>query len=183
MLVGVTSFGSVWRRRIGKNPGDPERFSRAAYFNTTGVMTADRVVRHRKIVGHARFNGVGGFNPFYPERSVGAVFECDEPSVWHGQNKVFFGRRLDHRELPDYFLVAIRSAEFGWMDVGAAGWKSDGVWLISFSEWHDRQEALLLVPPDGWVQTTLGRIVMSCDKSRPWIARPSTGERGERAIL
>lgn len=176
MFVGVTSFGSVWRRRFGKDPGDPERFRRAAYFNTTGVMTAERVVRRRKIVGHARFNGVGGFNPYYPERSVGAVFECDEPGVWRGQNKLFFGRRLDHRGLPDYFLVAIRSAEFGWMDVGTSGWKSDGVWLISFSEWHDRQEALLLVPPDGWVRTALGRVTLCRGVQRASAATPCLGE-------
>ncbi|MGH9448316.1 MAG: hypothetical protein ACRD3O_21755, partial [Terriglobia bacterium] len=179
----ITGFGSVWRRRFGNEPGDPERFRRAAYFNTTGVCVHGRIVRHRKIVGHARFNGAGGFNPYYPQRAVGAVFECDEPSIWHGQNKVFFGRRLDHPQPPDYFLAAIRSEEFGRMDVGANGWKSEAAWLISFSEWLDQQEALLLVPPDGWVRTQLGQVVLSCDKLRPSVARPKLCEGEERAIL
>lgn len=168
MLVGVTRFGSVWRRRFGTNPSDPERFRQAAYFNTTGVCVSDRMVRHRKVVGHARFNGVGGFNPYYPQRSVGAVFECDEPSVWDGQNKVFFARRLDHPEPPDYYLVALRAAEFGAMNVGRADWTSDGVWLISFSEWRDEQEALLLVPLDGWVRTHLGRVRLCREVQRSW---------------
>ena len=38
MRVSVLGFGSVWRRRLGKDPADPKRFARAAYFNTTGVI-------------------------------------------------------------------------------------------------------------------------------------------------
>jgi hypothetical protein len=170
MLVGVTGFGSVWRRRFGKDPRDPERFRRAAYFNTTGVRVGGRVARHRKIAGHVRFNGVGGFNPYYPQRAVGAVFECDEPCVCNGQNKVFFGRRLDHAERPDCFLVVIRSAEFGHVDVGAPGWKSGGSLLISFSEWRDQQELMLLVAPDEWMQTSLGRLIVGQTPARPWAA-------------
>ena len=37
MLVTITGFGSVWRRRFGKNGSDSRRIARAAYFNTTGV--------------------------------------------------------------------------------------------------------------------------------------------------
>jgi hypothetical protein len=171
MLVGVTGFGSVWRRRFGRGAHDPERFRRAAYFNTTGVWVNGCIVRHRKIAGHVRFNGIGGFNPYCPQRMIGSVFECDEPQIWNGQNKVFFGRRLDHPELPDYFLVAIRSPEFGPMDVGGDGWKSDDAWLISLSEWRDHQEALLLVPPDGWVRTSLGRLLLERDTMRPWVRK------------
>lgn len=183
MLVGVTGFGSIWRRRFGKDPRDPERFRRTAYFNTTGVITDGRVVRHRKIAGHVRFNGVGGFNPYYPERAVGSVFECDEPSVWNGQNKVFFGRRLAHPQPPDYFLVVIRSAEFGHVAVGAPGWKSCGCLLISFSEWRDQQELMLLVPQDGWVQTHFGRVAMHSEDTRPWSARLRIMEGEDRAVL
>jgi len=41
----------------------------------------DGTVRTRsKVVGHARFNTVGDFNPNYPHRMIDKVFECDEPS-------------------------------------------------------------------------------------------------------
>lgn len=166
MLVGVTGFGSVWRRRFGKDPQDPERFRRAAYFNTTGLMVDGRTVRHRKIVGHARFNGDGGFNPYYPQRAIGSVFECDELCLWNGQNKIFFGRRLRHPAPPDYFLVVVRSGEFGRADVGAPGWKSDRCLVVSFSEWQGRQELMLLLPPDGWVETSLGRLIAG--PARSW---------------
>ncbi|MGH9353095.1 MAG: hypothetical protein ACRD2G_13210 [Terriglobia bacterium] len=163
MLVGITGFGSVWRRRFGNEPRDPERFRHAAYFNTTGVSVNGRVVRHRKIAGHARFNGVDGFNPHYPGHAIGSMFECDGLCVWNGQNKVFFRRRADHAQPPDFFLVVIRSAEFGRVSVGAKGWKCNDAWLISFSEWQDQQELLLLMPPDGWVRTNIGRVTLQRD--------------------
>jgi hypothetical protein len=161
----------------------PERFRRAAYFNTTGVHVNGRVVRHRKIAGHVRFNGVGGFNPHYPPRVIGSVFECDEPCIWNGQNKVFFGRRLTHPERPDYFLLAIRQAEFGFVSVGTKDWKSDDAWLISFSEWDDQQELLMLLPPDGWVRTILGRVALLRDRVRPWVAWPTLQEEDNCEVL
>lgn len=183
MLVGVTGFGSVWRRRFGKDTHDPERFRRAAYFNTTGIMIDGRVVHHRKIAGHVRFNGLGGFNPYYPQRAVGAVFECDEPCVCNGQIKVFFGRRLARPQRADYFLVVIRSAEFGHVDVGAPAWKSDGCLLISFSEYHDQQELMLLAPPDGWVNMKSGRLALHSDVARRWSAKLRISEREDGAVL
>lgn len=171
MLVGITGFGSVWRRRFGKERDNFERFRRAAYFNTTGVAVNGSLVRHRKIAGHVRFNGAGGFNPHSPRRLVGSVFECDEPCIWNGQNKVFFGHRLIHPESPDYFLVALRSDEFGRISVGENSWKSDRSWLISFSEWQHQQELLMLLAPDGWVCTGLGRVVLSPDATRPWVRK------------
>jgi len=90
MRVAITGFGSVWRRRVEESLSDPRRFQKVAYFNTTGVMVNGKIVRHRKIAGHVRFNGAGGFNPNYPQRMIGKVFECDEPCVCNGQNKVFF---------------------------------------------------------------------------------------------
>jgi hypothetical protein len=169
MLVGVTGFGSVWRRRT---EGDASNwYARTAYFNTSGVMVNGRIVRHRKIAGHARFNSAGGFNPNYPNRMIGKVFACHEPCVWNGQNKVFFSHIVQTPARPDCFLVAVRSQEFGALHVGAEGWKSDESYLISFSEWRDRQEAMLLMSCGNWVRTELGRLVLVRDEQVPWHAR------------
>ena len=169
MLVGVTGFGSVWRRRVRSDPGDSRRFARAAYFNTTGIMVNGTIVRHRKIAGHVRFNAAGGFNGNYPDRMVGKVFECDGPCIWNGQNKVFFRRRVPTPVRPDCFLVSVRSQEHGHVHVGTEGWKSEKSFLISFSEWRDRQEAMLLMPCGNWVRTELGRVVLMAD-AIPWRA-------------
>jgi len=100
MLVTITGFGSVWRRRIGKDPRDSRRFARAAYFNTTGVPVNGKIRTRPKIVGHVRFNGVGGFDPNYPLRMMNSVFECADPCIWQGQNKVLFENCCQHHSSP-----------------------------------------------------------------------------------
>jgi hypothetical protein len=41
---------------------------------------------------------------------------------------------------------------------------------MSLSEWKDRQEALLLMPPHSWIRGTLGRFVVEPRRDRPWRA-------------
>jgi hypothetical protein len=53
MLVAVTDFGSVWRHRFGKDTGDPLRFARGVYYNTTGVEI-DGAVRQRPMIPQLR---------------------------------------------------------------------------------------------------------------------------------
>jgi hypothetical protein len=171
MLVGVTGFGSVWRRRIRDDGSGRRRFAHASYFNTTGVMVNGRLVRRRKIAGHVRLDDVSGFNPNYPSRAIGRVFECAEPCVWKGQNKVLFGHLLPTTAKPDYFLVVTRSAEVGRLDLTASDWKSDDTLLISFSECDCQQEALLLMPAYGFVRTALGTFFLEPLALQPWTAR------------
>lgn len=171
MLVTVTGFGSVWRRRFEKNESDPKRFARAAYFNTTGVKVNGEIRTRPKIVGHIRFNGVGGFDPNRPLAMINSVFECAEPCVWNEQNKVLFKRVLPAPELPDYFLVVVKSGEVGHLDLGSPAWRSEGTLLISFSECRDQQEAMLLMPAGGWLRTDLGRFELNPFISWPWSAR------------
>lgn len=171
MLITVTSFGSVWRRRFGTEEGDPERFARAAYFNTTGVRVNGVIRTRPKIVGHIRFNGVGGFDPKRTLGAINSVFECAEPCVWNGQNKVLFKRMLPAPERPDYFLVVVKSAEVGRLDLGSAAWRSENTLLISFSECRDQQEAMLLMPPDSWLRTDRGLYELRPFVAWPWSAR------------
>lgn len=168
MLATVTGFGSVWRRRFAKDVGDAKRFARGAFYNTTGVRVNGAVRTRPKIVGHIRFNGVGGFNPNYPSRMLNRVFECTEPSVWKGQNKLFCKAMLHEPERPDYFLVVVRPDQTGRLDVGAYGWKSDDTLLISFSECGDQQEAMLLMPAYSWLHGALGTFVLEPCAAQPW---------------
>lgn len=171
MLVTVSGFGSVWRRRLAKDPTGPRPLTRTAYYNTTGVEVNGTIRTRPKIVGYARFNGVGGFNPNYPSRMIGRVFECAEPCVWKGQNKVLFERLLRMPEQPDYFLVAVRPEDIGHLDLTQPSWKSDDSLLISFSEWHDRQEAMLLMPPYAWLRSDLGTFFLEPSGIQPWTGR------------
>jgi hypothetical protein len=170
MLVTVTGFGSVWRCRLGKNPDDPRRFTHAAYYNTTGVPVDGKIRTRPKIIGHARFNGVGGFNPNYLSRMTNRVFECAEPCIWQGQNKVLFKRMLDAPGTPDCFLVTVTPEHTGRLDIGADAWKSDDALLLSFSEWRDQQEAMLLMPAHAWLRSVLGTFSLEPSSTKSWMA-------------
>lgn len=171
MLVTITGFGSVWRRRFGKDENDSKRFVRAAYFNTTGVPVNGTIRTRPRIVGHVRFNGIGGFDPNRPLAMIDSVFECAEPCIWNGQNKVLFKRLLRTPQPPDFFLVVARAAEVGRVDVGSHAWRSEDTLLISFSECRDQQESMLLMPPGGWLRTSVGSYNLRPFVSWPWTAR------------
>lgn len=171
MLVTITGLGSVWRRRAGSDPSDEMRFARAAYFNTTGIPVNGKIRARAKIAGHARFNGVGGFDPNAPLRILNSVFECADPCVWEGQNKILFKRMLSAPEKPDLFLVVVKSCEVGHLDVGSTAWRSEGTLLISFSEWHKEQEAMLLMPRGAWLRTEVGQFRLRPFVSWPWSGR------------
>lgn len=171
MLVTVTGFGSVWRHRWGKDLCHRKRSAQAAYFNTTGVPVKGTIRTRPKIAGHARFNAVGGFNPNHPLRMINGVFECAEPCVWQGQNKVLFKRMLSAPVQPDYHLVVVKACEAGRMDLTTPGWRSDDTLLISFSECRDQQEAMLLMPTFSSLRTALGTFVLEPFRAWPWSAR------------
>jgi hypothetical protein len=170
MRVGILGFGSVWRRRWGKGPDNPRRFARAAYFNTTGVSVNGKLRTRPSIVGHVRFNGMGGFNANNPARMIGRVFECEEPCVWHGQNKILFKTLLPPRTLPDRYLVVVRAAEAGRLPVGEAGWCSEDVWVLALSESLNDQEAMLLMAAAGSIRTSVGVYRLKPDGAAPWRA-------------
>jgi hypothetical protein len=170
MRVAVLGFGSVWRWRIGKDPSDPKRFVRAAYYNTTGVSVRGLIRTRPEIVGHARFNGVGGFNPNYPSQMINQVFDCEEPCIWQGQVKVLFKQLLSELDPPDYYLVVVTHVLTGHMAVGDQGWKSENALLISLSEWHDQQEAMFLMPAYSWLRSKLGTFVLEPHARAPWSA-------------
>jgi hypothetical protein len=170
MLVAVTGFGSVWRHRFGKDQNDPHRFVRAVYYNTTGVLAENYVRQRPQICGYARFDAVGGFNPNFLSRMINRVFECAEPSVWMGYNKLLF-KRLLVDERPDCFFVVVRPELTGKLAVGTAGWRSPDTWLLSFSECAQHQEGLFLMPAYGWIKGDIGRFVLEPSERRPWSAR------------
>jgi len=171
MVVALTGLGSVWRRRFGRNPNDPKRFALAAYYNTTGVPVNGTIRTRTKVAGHARFNSAGGFDPNCPQRMINRVFQCDEPCVWQGQNKILFRSLLPAPRQPDYFLVVARQSDIGRVQIGNSGWKSDDGLLIAFSEYGGEQESMLLLPATGWIRSDVGTFVLQPVAARPLIAR------------
>lgn len=154
-------FGSNWWARFGRDPNDPYRFTRhAAYYNSTGVLCGSKMRRHWVVPGLIRFNGVSDFNPNYRSRSIGQVFDCSDLRFACGGNRLLFHRRVHAATTPDYYLVVISSDRSGICNFQSPNWKASGVEVIAASDLRNpggvRQEALLLMPRNGWVASAIG---------------------------
>ncbi len=169
MLVSVTGFGSVWRQRLERIGSG--RLCPAVYYNTTGVMVKSCLRQRPQICGYARFDAIGGFDPNYPSKMIGRVFECAEPSVWMGCNRLLFRRLARRGSCAERFLLVAKSELNGHFAVGTEGWRSPATWLLSFSECRGNQELMLLMDTEGWIQSDLGRFVVKLSELRPWSAR------------
>jgi len=171
VLVSVTGFGSVWRQRQESEACKSGRSEPAVYYNTTGIMVKSGVCQRPQICGYARFDAIGGFDPNHPSNMIGRVFECAEPSVWMGYNKLLFRRLVAGDVRAERFLVVANSELNGQFAVGSEGWKSAETWLLSFSEGGGNQELMLLMVAQSWISSELGRFVLRPTELRPWSAR------------
>jgi hypothetical protein len=157
MLVQVLNFGSNWWARFGRNANDLYRFThRAAYYNSTGVRCGNKVRRHWITSGLIRFNGVGDFNPNLPDRAVGRTFICSNLAQQFGGNRLLFQRRAPRSAVPNRYLVVVSSEFHGQIDFTSSVWKSVFSKVIAASELREKQEAMLLMTPGDWIQTTTG---------------------------
>ncbi len=147
------------------------RFGQPVYYNTTGVAVNGTVRQRPQILGYARFDACGGFDSNHPSRMMGRVFECAEPSVWMGYNKLLFRRILKGPERPDQFLVIASSSQIGQLAVGTEGWRSSDTWLLSLSGYADQLEAMLLMPVGGWIRSSLGLFTLEALELRRGVVR------------
>jgi hypothetical protein len=159
MRVEVRGFGSVWRHRL-VNRDARGRPTGAVYYNTTGITVNGEVRQRPQICGYARFDTIGGFDPNRLSRMMGRVFECAEPSVWMGYNKLLFRRILSRGERPECFLVVAKSEFLGPLLVGNEEWRSPQTRLLSLSESAGQQEAMLLMSIGDWIRSSLGHFVL-----------------------
>jgi hypothetical protein len=155
--VRILSFGCNWWSRFGRDPQDRYRYTRhAAFYNSSGVRCGNKVRRHWIVPGLVRFNGSGDFNPHFPVRSIGQTFACTWPRFALGGNRIVFQNRIRGTGVPDFFLVVVSSEHFGLFDFESQDWKSETAHVIAASHLRDRQEAMLLMRTDGWVESSLG---------------------------
>jgi hypothetical protein len=163
MIIGLEGFGSVWSRRTRRGRRG------SAFYNTTGITT-DGQLRHRsRVFGQLRFNEVGGFNPTHIERNIGRVFEAMgnlEPSG----RCVLLHHLLSRPVSPDYYLFVVTSERTGELQIDSEGWKSDGVMLVSLSQFGGQQEAMLLMPVHSWLRGNLGLFVVEPCTQYSWRA-------------
>jgi hypothetical protein len=169
MLVTVLGFGTIWERR-STGCGVTGR-ARASYYNTTGIPVNGKVHYRWTTGGKIRFNSVGGFDPDYPMRSVGRVYECgDVANGAHGWKQLLFRKMLPCAERPDFFLFVLTSRGFGSIHTRSSCWRAESVNVIAVSEHRRMQEAMVLMPPYSWIRTELGTWFAEPSGSRCWIA-------------
>jgi hypothetical protein len=162
MIIGLEGFGSIWSVRAGSK-------GERAFYNTTGIVTGEKLRHRSRVFGQLRFNEVGGFSPSHIERNLGRVFESVRPLDQNGPTLLL--HHLSNKPaIPDYYLFAVTSDRTGELPMDRSGWKSDGVVLVSLSQVRDQQEAMLLMPPHSWIRGGLGRFVVEPSRERPWRA-------------
>ena len=164
MIIGLEGFGSVWSTRRGSTR------ERTAFYNTTGIVLDGRLRHRSRLFGQVRFNAIGGFNPQHIEANIGRVFV----SVGHPQDGDRAGLLLHHLlsrpQMPDHYLFQVTPDDTGLLEIDRTGWRSDGVVLLSLSQFHEQQEAMLLVPIHGWIRSCLGRFAAEPWPDCPWRA-------------
>ena len=163
MIIGLEGFGSVWSTR---NAAVTERI---AFYNTTGIMLDGRLRHRSRLFGQVRFNGIGGFNPRHIEANIGRVFASARFRDG-GSSCLLLHHRLSRPLPPDYYLFRVISEDTGMLEVDRAGWKSDGVVLLSLSQFREQHEAMLLMPVYSWIRGALGRFVAEPSADHPWRA-------------
>ena len=72
--------------------------------------------------------------------------------------------------LAGIFLFTVASDRTGTLPFRSDGWKSRAVVLLSLSQFNDRQEAIVLMPPHSWIRGKLGLFVADPEANRPWRA-------------
>ena len=177
MLVAVQSFGSIWTARGASTEANGANSARrGAYYNTTGVLAGGKLRNRSCIYGYIRVDECSGFHPRLADRLIHRVYDSEGVSVWKGRNKLFLRQLTAHGTRPDVYLFRISPADTGWID-RAGAWKCDAAQVVSFSEGNGQQEALIVLPPFGWVRGTQGTFCSDPRRDRPWIAALSRAER------
>ena len=166
MLVRIAGFGSLWSVRVSRNENDPRRFARSTYYNTTGIVISGKLRRRWTSGGDVRFCGArSGFDPNYPDKALGRTFECFEPEVWQGHNRVTVRRQVRAMK-PDCYLVVTDDKQTGGVAAESSAWKSNDTVLLSLSQWNEHQELLLLMPAYSWVRGRLGTFYLEPPTNR-----------------
>ena len=175
MRVRVVSFGTNWWAVHSHNLENPYCFlRRAAWFNSAGLKSGRRMRLCWAYPGHIRFNQNSGFQAEYPLRSIGKTFLCAGPNRLRGRTHLLFVRLLGE-SASDCYLVTMNEATNGRISFASPGWRSAGVRPISVSLRGSRYEAMVLMRQEDWIETDLGRWLVSADGRRLVLTVGATG--------
>jgi len=150
MIVCVLSVGSCWRQ-----PTD----GRPIVWNSSGVLDHRRVSPRAKVFGQVRFNSRLYQEALGTSGLSGSCWQAPPLAEHLGIRKLDLRRRVRCSSHPDWYLVSVTEQLVGTLD--DRSWEPNNTFLVSFSEWKTRQEALLLVGRHGWLRGGLGSAVLT----------------------
>jgi len=171
MLVAVQDFGSLWTTRPPRC-AEKSSFRQRAFYNTTGIIAGARLQNRARVYGYVRLDECCGFDSTCAAKAIHRVYETEGVGFWNGRNRLFLRCLAPVGTRPEMHLFRVRSSDVGWIDRRSA-WLCDVARLISFSEGHGQQEALVLLPPFGWIRSAGGTYCADPLQDRPWVARLS----------
>jgi hypothetical protein len=175
--IRIVSLGTNWWSARPLDVADPFCFRRnAAWFNSAGLKYGNRLRLCWVYPGQVRFNQSSGFQPEFPNRTLGRSFECGEPNRMHDRVHLLVKRRLAQTAEVDQCLVTFTEQICGPIRFQRPHWKSIGVQLISVSLRRERYEAMVLMSPDDWIESSVGPWMLSEDRSRLVLADSIPGE-------
>ena len=94
MYIRIVSFGTNWWAMNSHDTSDPYCFRRrAAWFNAAALMSGRRLHHSAIFPGQIRFNSKSGFDPEFPLRAIGKIFQCSPPRQFAGKMHLLFERR------------------------------------------------------------------------------------------
>lgn len=88
---------------------------------------------------------------------------------WQGERKLFV-KRIVAESTPERYLANLSSRVLGWIDRDSQ-WMCEVGELLSFSQGNGEQEALVVLPPYGWIRTANGSLSLQPEHERPWMAQ------------
>lgn len=108
-----------------------------------------------------------GFRPDTSHKMLNRVFETDPlPNEWDGRRKLFLRGVAHGNAVPELYLVSLSSDDIGAIDRRQA-WMCERGSALSFSDYNDKQQALVLLPAYGWIQSATGTRYLIPKSGRP----------------
>jgi hypothetical protein len=150
---------------------------RAAWFNSAGLKYGKRLRLCWIYPGQVRFNRSSGFHPEFPSRILGRVVECGAPNQMNGRMHLLVTHLLDRSAQPERYLVTVSERLCGPIRFSQAGWKSEGVQLVSASLRRRRYELMALMGENDWIESDLGWWRLSLDRTRLALSCTSSGDQ------
>lgn len=175
MIVHCIELGSFWWSRIPRDEFGNAIDEKIAFFNTTGFPRGGSGQKFKccwDVPGVVRFDAGGFPRATTPKDFRNINIYVPEITERKGATRLFspcIARRVVGI---DRYMVGVRSSRYGEIDFDSQ-WRTKNMRIVCASSLHHSQETLLLIPPDGAIQTSHG--VFNIE----WRGNRKSGRRAE----